>query len=160
MSRVEYYVIFLIVEFCFTFGGKKQERDRTSDEKNKGLFVSSRSCLLIKDRDFPLGRGTRREWRELRPQQQHPRSLALHHALGPLAQVVSRGLRTRPPMILPLHPAILGGYQQMEKPQKAWKLTERENIKSQQNSKIDLQLWEHSEKKVVIIRYQEEVKWD
>lgn len=63
-------------------------------------------------------------------------------------------------MILPLRPAILGGYQQMEKPQNAWKLTEREKIKSQQNSKIDLQLWEHSEKKVVIIRYQEEVKWD
>lgn len=51
---------FFTVEFCFTFvENKKQERDRTPDDKNKGLFISSYSCLVIKHHDFPCGKHRR-----------------------------------------------------------------------------------------------------
>lgn len=70
-------ILFLLGLFFFFFFGrllfyfcrkKEQEMDRTSDEKNKRLFISSYFCLLIKDHDFSPGRTEQNvNNRELRP---------------------------------------------------------------------------------------------
>ena len=56
--------ILFLLGFFFFFGRllfyfcrkREQEMDKTSDEKNRTLFISSYFCLLIKDHDFSPGR--------------------------------------------------------------------------------------------------------
>ena len=62
-------LFFFFGRLSFYFCRKKeQEMDRTSDEKNERLFISSYFCLLIKDHDFSPGRTEQNvKKRELRP---------------------------------------------------------------------------------------------
>ena len=82
----------LFLSFFFFFGRllfyfcrkKEQEMDKTSDEKNNRLFISSYFCLLIKDHDFSPGRTEQNvNKRELRPiAVRNTRSLAVWCSSG------------------------------------------------------------------------------
>ena len=84
--------------------------DKTSDEKNNRLFISSYFCLLIKDHDFSPGRTEQNvNKRELRPiAVRNTRSLAVWCSSGSPGPGCS--LRTLTPVTVPLQPAILEAF--------------------------------------------------
>lgn len=100
------FFFFFLQTFILLLQKKEQEMDRTSDEKNKRLFISSYFCLLIKDHDFSPGRTEQNvNKRELRP------TAVKHQILSCLVCIGSPGpgcsLRTLMPVTVPLQPAIL-----------------------------------------------------